>query len=236
MKKKFTTELTASKDGVTVMGCRVLVNIASCHKHRAWQQSQRDTWLPELRCDYRFFLGNPKGDAEQDEVFLDCPDDYNSLIYKTLESTKWALEHGYDFMFKCDVDTLVNPRNLLSSDFELHNYTGGRNGHFASGGSGYWLSRKAMEALVTEPPKDGSAEDVFVADTVWRKHNLPLHEDNRYLYYPGCKLGTDTVTFHVSSCNGWPGDVPPYNPSMMHNRYLEMKDSKCLQQNCQIDC
>src|SRR5271157_5114842 len=142
---------------------RVLVAITSCHMHRAWQSAQRDTWLPELGCDYRFFLGNPVADAAQDEVFLNCPDDYHSLYHKTQGLVRWALERGYDYLYKCDVDTLVCPKNLLSSGFEQWDYTGGRNGHFASGGSGYWLSRKAMELVANSINRDGATEDVFIA-------------------------------------------------------------------------
>ena len=219
------------------MESKALVAITSCHKHRAWQSAQRETWLPELRCDYRFFLGNPPGvDAEQDEVFLNCPDDYSSLFYKTQGLVRWAVVRGYDYLYKCDVDTLVNPSNLLSSGFEKYDYSGGRNGHFASGGSGYWLSRKAMEIVANSENKEGATEDVFIADLVWRKYGLVLHEDKRYMYYPGCRIGTDTISFHISSCNGWPGDVPSYGPEQMYTRYQEMKGSECLQENCQVDC
>ena len=59
-------------------------------------------------------------------------------------------------MFKCDNDTLVNPWEFITSEFSKHDYMGGENAdtnvpgfppgriEFASGGAGYWLSRKAM--------------------------------------------------------------------------------------------
>jgi len=205
------------------MDSKVLVAITSCHPHRSWQQSQRDTWLPELGCDYRYFLGNPEAEAAPDEVFLNVPDDYHSLFHKTVGLVRWALVRGYDYVYKCDVDTLVNPSNLLSSGFEQHDYIGGLNGHFASGGSGYWLSHKAMEIVAVSTIKDGSTEDVYVADLVWREHGLELHADERYAYYPGTELTKDTISYHISSCNGWPGEVAPYEPSMMHAAHERLK-------------
>ena len=93
-----------------------------------------------------------------------------------------------------------------------------------------------MEIVANSENKDGATEDVFIADLVWRKYGLVLHEDKRYMYYPGCRIGTDTISFHISSCNGWPGDVPSYGPEQMYTRYQEMKGSECLQENCQVDC
>jgi len=198
---------------------------------RAWHQSLRDTWLPELKCDYKFIMGNPLVDAEPDELFLNVSDAYLDNIHKTIGTMRYAMTHGYDYVYKCDVDTLVNPSNLLGSDFEKYDYVGGLNGHFASGGSGYWLSRKAIQIIADCNPKpDDPPEDVYIANVVWREHGLELHADERYAYYPGTELTKDTIAYHISSCNGWPGEVPKYEPSMMYSAF-ERLQTLCKKQS-----
>ena len=70
----------------------------------------------------------------------------------------------------------------MASGFENHDYCGiGLGGHeknFASGGSGYWTSRKAIIALLTEPVDDW-AEDRWVGRALGR-HGIHLNFDQRY--------------------------------------------------------
>jgi hypothetical protein len=207
---------------------KTIIAIMSCHAHRSFEQAQRDTWIkclpPEV--DYRFFIGRPIiNNGEPDEVFLDTPDDYNSLSCKSVAMIKWILEHEYDFEFKCDVDTLVIPSRLMGSGFEKHDYAGGLGCGFASGGSGYWLSAKAMQAVLQEPaPTPSSREDVFIADAL-RKHNISLHDDRGYEYAPGCGLNNSTITYHLSSVFGWEGG---YTPNMMYENWESAKQMELV--------
>ena len=232
-KRNCTTGRTAIRNGVIPLDYKVLIAITSCHKHRPWQQSQRDTWLKDVEgMDYRFFLGRPIADAAPDEVFLDVADGYNDLLYKTQGLLRWALERDYDYLYKTDVDTLVIPSRLIHSGFEQHDYTGSINHagkpygilDFASGGSGYWLSRKVMEWVVNAKSYTGSAEDVFVAE-VCRENGVLLHSDLRYKYHPGLTFDKDTISFHISSTNGWPGDAGTltYTPEQMYTVYERSK-------------
>src|SRR5208282_4893580 len=150
---------------------RVLVAILSCHRDRAIQQAQRDTWLKDLKgVDYRFFLGKPTDQPAGDEVFLDVDDGYLGLSHKTRAMCQWAQGLDYDFIHKTDTDTLINPWTFLHSGFEQYDYMGGENAdkvpalgnrtvQFASGGAGYWLSKKAM-AIVASTEIKITAEDV----------------------------------------------------------------------------
>ena len=206
---------------------RVLIALTSCHKHREWQQAQRDTWIKEIPAgvDYRFFLGRPNVLApEEDEVFLDVPDDYNHLKYKTKALLEWSIEHGYEHTFKTDVDTLVNPTLLLSGDFSKHDYMGGvlnaGDLMFASGGAGYWLTRKAAQCVVEEPATPGPEEDVHVARAVF-KNKLFLRPSSHYKFLPGAILDRNTVTYHLSSVPGW---KTPYSPEMMYQAYTQAKE------------
>jgi len=142
---------------------KVLIAIASCNRDskNGYNQTVRDTWLSGHNVDYKFFLGAGSAEPKSDEVILPCPDDYLSLPYKTLEILKWALSNGYDYVYKCDTDTFVMLERLLSSGFEEYDYVGTFNEKlgkpnvvygtlfsWASGGSGYWLSKKAAEVII----------------------------------------------------------------------------------------
>lgn len=198
---------------------KILIAITSCHAHRMLQQAQRETWIADIPTgvDYRFFLGAPLVIAARDEIILDVPDDYFGLIYKTCGLARWALECGYDFLFKCDIDTLVNPQQLIASDFANYDYVGGLNYPFASGGSGYWLSQKAMQIIARQSPEIGP-EDVFVAKILGNKQIVLHNEPDRYLFYPGSEIGLKTITFHISSCVG-----EPYQADQMRIYYRQMK-------------
>ena len=144
---------------------KILIAISSCARdaQNGYNQAVRDTWIKDLTCDYKFMVGETDIQLKDDEVRLPCPDDYLSLPYKTLETYRWALENGYDFIFKCDTDTFIRPEKLLSGDFHLYDYYGSFNGpigvpgvvynscySWTSGGSGYWVSRKAAELIIAE--------------------------------------------------------------------------------------
>ncbi len=207
---------------------RLLIAITSCEKHRPWQFAQRQTWMREIpqRVSYRFFLGGPApGDAEDDEVFLDVPDDYLGLPLKTKALSRWALEQGFNYIYKADVDTLLLPTNLLASGFEQHDYMGGLNTErppvvFASGGAGYCLSEKAMWLVVENNPwPEGGPEDVWVA-CVLKDHGILPHDDPRFKFYPGSVLDKETVSYHLTSVRGW---LQPYSPDQMFEKYSEAK-------------
>lgn len=206
---------------------KVLIAILSCHSLRHYQQVLRDTWLKDLPdgVDYKFFMGHelvlPRGfekplvEHAEDEVSMAVGDDLQSLTKKVKRMFCWSLRRPYDFVFKCDLDTLVRPSLLLSSGFEQHDYSGGQNGFFASGGAGYWTSVKAMAASASDERDQGPAEDVHTAQAVLDK-GMVLHADQRYKFFPGAVLTPDTISYHLSSVKGWNGK---YEPQMMRDAY-----------------
>jgi Galactosyltransferase len=120
-------------------------------------EAVRDTWLTQANklpnVTARFFYGNGgTRDPLADEVFLKVEDDYEHLPHKTIAVVKYALDHGYDYLFKCDDDTYVWPDRLIEelrhSSFD---YAGYQHGNVCTGGPGYFLSRRAMEAVQSQP-------------------------------------------------------------------------------------
>ena len=139
---------------------RPLIAVKSCWREsgNGFNRAVRDTWGKDVKgADVGFFLGRFGLAGREAEIVLDCPDDYNGLPYKTKAICKWVWNHDYTHLFACDTDTFVMPERLLNSGFENYDYVGHFNGprgipnvvygkcySWASGGSGYWLSRKAM--------------------------------------------------------------------------------------------
>jgi hypothetical protein len=129
----------------------------------------RATWLTELPegFDYKFFYGTKLRDAKQnqrvpskvtlrdplsDEIFLDCGDGYTSNPYKMKEICRWALDHGYDCILRCDDDTFIYPERLLvndSSEWTGKDYVGASDNNFHPGGC-VFLSRRMMELVISE--------------------------------------------------------------------------------------
>jgi hypothetical protein len=199
---------------------KVLIAILSCHALRHYEQAQRDTWIKDIPegVDHRFFLGRSTTEQGADEVFLSTGDAFSDITEKAVAVFRWALEQGYDFVFKADLDTLVRPMALLASGFEQHDYSGGQNSFFASGGSGYWLSRRAMQYVVARPVVPGPTEDVHVGQAV-RDNGLELHSDLRYKFFPGSTLDEHTLTYHLSSVVNW---SEKYKVEWMYEAYRSL--------------
>lgn len=181
---------------------RILIAIHGSHSQPEQMQAQRDTWLKDLvgMADYKFFLGHPASDAE-DVVSLDMADGPiwltsqrngpRTLVLnrKTEGLVKYAYEQGYDFVFKCDDDTFAWPHRLLLSEFEKYDYSGFVDRHYAKdigfyqwaqGGSGYWLSRKAMAVIVEHGLHLVPAED-FAVGQILARNGIHPHHDARYV-------------------------------------------------------
>lgn len=197
---------------------KTLIAIPSCHALRHYQSVLRETWVKDIPAgvDCKFFLGStpeahiihlPSNPYHTDEVYLDVPDDIDSLTKKVVAMIRWSLREGYEYLWKFDLDTLVRPSLLLNSGLEMHDWVGGQNSCgdnviFASGGSGYGLSKKAMELVAGWPEKQTRAEDVHVAEAMINA-GIALHSDSRFKFIPGQALESQDLSYHLSSVVSW---------------------------------
>ncbi len=207
---------------------RVLIAISSCYdfERNGNNQAMRDTWLPDLAfLNYRFFFGYGQGaelgEIPGDAVFLpDVPDDYGHLTYKTQASLRWAAERNYDFVFRCFPDTYVRVDRLMSSGFEDHDYHGDFRSeeggltqstprvhrptlqeaqNYASGGPGYWLSKRAYSLLLDAPILGLWRDELMVyVEDMWVGNILGRHLEVPLKYFD------DTHRFINKGSNFWP--------------------------------
>jgi hypothetical protein len=170
---------------------KTLIAVVSAHHRTPWRDAIRDTWLPLVPttlADVRFFLGRGQN-KNPDEVVLNCDDSYMGLPEKVREIARWALANGYDYMLKCDDDTVIRPELLLVSGYQNYQYSGKTNRHLEGFtvpvGFNWWISKECMK-IVSEaelPPGDNDDEK-WVAWNL-HLHGIHLQHDHRYELYMG---------------------------------------------------
>jgi hypothetical protein len=138
---------------------KLLFAIMCCNARADLADAPRTTWASE--CDYKIFYGRGQHPLQQDEVGLDCGDEYAETAFKLQEMCRWALGHDYDGMFKVDDDTYCRPERILDAGYERYDFVGrllpANAVHpyvYPRGGCGYYLSRRAMEFIVAAPPPE----------------------------------------------------------------------------------
>jgi hypothetical protein len=190
------------------MGMHIAVKSCEAHWDRVY--AQRGTWAWDYHELYFPLTGK----------MLGVPDDYGHLPHKTKAICNYFFG---DYLFLCDTDTYVHAERLISGLTEPHDYVGHAleiNGiPYASGGAGYWLSRKAMDIIAREAvPDHFPYEDYMVGATLY-EHRIPLHHDPRYTLaldsWP--EPGNDLITKHLSM-NG------PYKVEMMYKAHRRAHD------------
>lgn len=112
---------------------KVLLAIVNARHRKEWRQAVRSTWLPLVekhreRLDAFFFVGRGSEDVSApDVVEVDAGDTYFDLPEKIRAIARWAKEHGYEYMAKCDDDVVLLPDLWLQSGFDKLPYSGRAN-------------------------------------------------------------------------------------------------------------
>lgn len=229
---------------------RILFAIMSCWlcEVNGDNQSVRDTWIKDLApwtsVDYKFFHGSgysaypgsdkkySRDDVDEvplDVVVLESPESYIHLIERAQELYTWAHQRGYDHVFKCYPDTLVDVDKLMSSGFEQYDYFGhwltapgtprgdGTVNQYGclGGGEGYWLSKRACELIIKAIPCiDPIGEDTWVGEVMGR-NGIEMIDHVGY---------GEGITLHGSARQN-PIDYRPgrYDCSWMVDTYTRLK-------------
>ena len=147
----------------------------------------KQTWLNDVDIPYKWFFGaSPMAKAAgDDETFLYCPDGYYHLPYKTRAIARWAVDNGYDRVFKVDDDTFIYwDRFKTGPAFaeEVDYCGGGWEPYTYAFGGCYTLAGKMLHAVAdADIPAGTWGEDCWVGD-VAKKNGIALTKDPSYLY------------------------------------------------------
>jgi len=192
----------------------ILIAIESCEAHESRAISQRCTWAfsPLLGpADLVIFTGE----------MLGVPDDYKHLPEKTKAICQWAVNNGYDYLFKIDTDTYVHMDRLLREKFYKHDYSGYVLDSLPvapyCSGPHYWLSRKAFTILANadwskyKAAGHETAEDVMVGQILAAHGIYPHHEPRHSLFTPVLP-SNDIISQHLTSREG-------YRPGLMEEAH-----------------
>ncbi len=135
-------------------------------------------------------------------LLLPGPSDYRSLPQRTRAFCQWAISRDdWDYLFKCDDDTYVSISRLvrypLAADYIGAEWT--PRVRYASGGAGYFLSRKAAEVVAERMTQKEGPEDVYVRD-VLASQGIPFTQDQRFVAIGNEELrpraDNDLITLH----------------------------------------
>ena len=198
----------------------ILIAAWQGYKVRGDQDACRDTYLQEWGhlIPHRFVYDREYKDlCESDEIEVDAPTGFMECVFKTRRGIQWALDSGYDSVFSVPTDCYIVIPQLLASGYEKLDYTGYQvpyEGHMG-GGSGYWLSKRAMEIVAARSPIL-DYEDRWVGQVLRENGIFGVH-DPRYWSYEQARPLSSIITAHLSLATGI------YEPNWMremHEKFL----------------
>lgn len=151
----------------------ILLGIITAHHPSRWwyRTGARNTFLRNSALDHVYVFGRPPVPdwpvaPEPDELWVDCDDRKDYMYYKVQALCRYALDAGYQYLFRCCDDTAIYPDRLINAGLEPFDYGGNMPCKFSlggtfktwfaggysymHGGTGIWLSRKAMQMIADD--------------------------------------------------------------------------------------
>lgn len=183
---------------------RNLIAIMTCQKYLTRLKSIQDTWIPqviEAGFDVEVFTGSRLG----------VSDDYYALPEKVKAICHWAWRHNYDHMLKTDDDTYIRVNRFKVPNVDYAGFRvppndcginwpppgkpakpGGTYPYEYASGGAYWLSKRSLGIIVSEPLTEDWAEDRWVGNTLGR-HGIKLTQ------LPGYFGGNGPIEYYLTS-------------------------------------
>jgi hypothetical protein len=163
------------------------------------------TWGRFLHHQFVFDNTRKYEDLLGDEFRVEVDSGQLNTSFKTKQAIAWAHGRGYSHVCYCPTDCyIIIPRlfsNLTEHIRAGHDYWGFHtyDEHHIGGGSAYWLSRRAMEAVLAYDCYP-DYEDRWVGSAC-RDAGLPAVHDERYRSIEQPYLAA-TITTHLSKATG----------------------------------
>jgi len=186
---------------------KIFVAICSCNKEKnvKLRDACRKTWLSDIptNIEYKFFVGSGYDNIDEnaDVINLNVDDDYWGLPGKVAAIYKWVEDNiDYDYVFKCDDDTYVVLERLVELTINNHDFIGNEflydeKKKFASGGAGYFISKKIMPKILKEKIGNRGLEDVTFSKLAL-KHAESFFASGRLHFDNSGMRDDDVITAH----------------------------------------
>jgi hypothetical protein len=154
-----------------------LIAVLSCWRNEEAVQVIRETWAKDSPVEVKFFYGGQRRELLNDEVALDVPDTYATFAQKVKAMMVWALTNGYTHVLKADDDVYVVPSRVRFSGDHAGFLTPQG---YIHGGSGYVVSKRAMQVLVKSEISEIS-EDGWVSSVLGKLFAPENRDDHTYV-------------------------------------------------------
>lgn len=208
---------------------RILCAVVS-HALSRRREILRKTWVPsaEKHVDVRFFVGNENPDLPLEEgvINLHCNDTHEGIPDKVREICRWAIRHGYEFMWKCDDDVQLRPDKLVENLSAFRAVILPRAVYPKISGFLYGFDARGMEILSSSdiPLYENGWNCGYYQDEYWvadhlGKHGIP------------CSLIEDCGVLHHEFENSF----PPYWVVAVHGENRERRSFRAFRQLNGID-
>jgi len=129
---------------------KIIITVLSCKKNASLRKCILNTWAKNISVEVFFIVGDNYTRIEDNILYIDCPDDYLNHSHKQIDALRFLYDKDFTHIFCCDDDTYVVIDRLLNCGYEDHDYMGAtvytsNRVAYAYGGSGFFLSKKAVE-------------------------------------------------------------------------------------------
>jgi len=151
---------------------KILMCILSCQKYKNRRLACLETWVDEKHDNIKpiFVIGNEniKLPVLSDNIlYTPCSDEYDHLTHKVKWFCLWALtNYDFNYIFKCDDDSYVVFDRLYSLSESRFDYRGFDIGGYASGGAGYFMSKRAAMAVAGKLNESHAHEDLKIGKII----------------------------------------------------------------------
>lgn len=171
--------------------------------------------------EYRFVFDNTRryGHLLPDEIRVAADSGLLNTSFKTKEAIRWAYTKGFSHVCYAPTDCYIITPRLLRSLAEHaddgHDYWGFHtyDEHHIGGGSAYWLSRSAMEAVLAFDCYP-DYEDRWTGSACRAAGITAVHDDGyRSIEQP---YMASTITTHLSEATG------RYDPATMRDLHFRV--------------
>jgi len=218
----------------------ILIIASNDSIHEADLSAQQKTWIKDKHHDVQvlYLRGwhHKSYLLEQDTLFVPCEENYNLILTKTILGLQYVLKNfSFDVLIRSNVSTYFETNRLiaeLKKPLYRQEFIGGyfdqykrgisnktKNNEYISG-TGIFLSRKAVEVLITLPPDkySGIFDDIVIFNFFKNSEFKSIRMNRNNLHSTNIFI----PTYHIRMKNSFNSESTARRMMLVHN-YFQAK-------------